>query len=99
MVKARSDLPRHSQIDRIRTELKSFPLLSRNHTLVQRKMSRQAECTSDSASEMSMEAEEQRVTATFEHAELFAEKYEITEKLGEGSNGVVHRCIKRRSGQ
>jgi calcium-dependent protein kinase len=34
LVKACSDLPRRSQMDRIRTELKTFPLLSRNHTLV-----------------------------------------------------------------
>jgi hypothetical protein len=74
-VKASSNLPRRSHIDRIKTELKSFPLLSRNHTLVERRMTRQAECASDSPSEVSMEAEEQRVTATFEHAELFAEKY------------------------
>lgn len=29
---------------------------------------------------------------------MFAEKYEIISKLGEGSDGVVHRCRKKRSG-
>jgi hypothetical protein len=99
LVKARSDLPRLSNIQRIRSELRSFPLLSRNHTLVQRRISQLGESSSDSQSEFSFEPDQQQVEATFEHVELFAEKYEIIEKLGEGSNGVVHRCLKRRSGQ
>ena len=46
-----------------------------------------------------METEEYTLKSNFEHAEIFAEKYEILGKLGEGSDGVVHECIKKKTGK
>lgn len=50
LVKHHSEMPRNSRILQIKNELKGFPLLSRNRTLVEKKMSIQAESLSDSLS-------------------------------------------------
>ena len=31
--------------------------------------------------------------------EVFKQKYELLEKVGEGSDGVVYKCVKKRTGQ
>lgn len=69
--------------------------------MVEKKISMQSEILSETISTdgLSTENDESSVIPTFEHVEIFAQKYEITEKLGQGSNGVVHCCIKKRSGK
>lgn len=87
-------------MNKIRESLKDFSLISQNKRMVQSKLSLHCDSLSESDSQdgFSMEAEDNTRHSSFEHAELFAEKYENIGKLGEGSDGVVHRCIKKRSG-
>lgn len=64
-------------MNKIRESLKDFNLISQNKRMVESKLSLQNDSLSESDSQdgFSMEAEDNTRQSSFEHAELFAEKY------------------------
>ena len=92
---------RHSNINRIKQSLKNIPIISKNTLLVQKKLHLSTDITQENTSNDSINAdnEEETCIPTLQHIELFEEKYELHEKIGEGSNGVVHRCVKKKTGK
>jgi len=74
MTRHASETQRNNNIDRIRRSLRDFPLISRNQTMIQKKLS----ISSDSLSEQSSsenyvtDTEDTSSLSAFEHAEIFA---------------------------
>ena len=92
---------REMKIRSIKQSLKDFALISKNKTMVERKLNHyfDSHSQSDSTEGLSFEGDDNSMPSNFQHAELFAEKYQNIQKLGEGSDGVVYRCIKKKTGK
>ena len=91
---------RKAHLNRIRQSLKSVTLLHQNVDLVKNIKSSNNRVEMEkfnTKSTSSQESTPEKVCV--EKYELFDEKYELCEKLGEGTNGVVRKCRKRQSGE
>ena len=95
-----SKLNRKAHMDRIRSSLKNVPLLHQNVDLVAKSSSSVTPLETPSFNSRLSESPDSSPEKVFvENYELFDEKYELCEKLGEGTNGVVRKCRKRQSGE
>ena len=76
-----------------------MPLLSTNQTMVRSRMNSKSSAFSEEIDTDSSNGDNTEVKSEVFKAELFEQKYELFEKLGEGTSGVVHRCRKRRTSE
>jgi serine/threonine protein kinase len=79
--------------------LRTIPLLSKNHSLVQARLRNPNQGSSNELFSPSHSEGSSADLSENTAAELFEGKYDVLEKLGEGSSGVVHRCRRRSSGE
>jgi hypothetical protein len=98
-----SQAKRKTHMGKIRSSLQAMPFFKNNQLC--------AKSISTETSNISPEIEEQEnaldiimesetdLLGNLCHYQRFAKKYELCEKLGEGSNGVVYRCKKRSTGK
>ena len=89
---------RKAHMNKIRQSLKTTPLLQQNINLTRKRLSeKEPEAANNGSRQSTPDSGNQRVS--LENYEIFEEKYQLLEKLGEGANGVVHKCRKRQTGE
>jgi hypothetical protein len=94
-----SKVSRKANLDRIRNSMQNFGLIKQNQMMAQTKLMEKLErkrVSPDTTEDrQSAGSEPEEIHSDFCRVELFLEKYELLEKMGEGSNGVVNKCRKR----
>lgn len=89
---------RNRTLARIRNSMLSLDVIRKNRTMaVNRLQLNDKNMEGQTKQPESPDTEE--IQSAVNHLQLFEKKYEILEKIGEGSSGVVYRCRKRRNGK
>jgi serine/threonine protein kinase len=83
-------------MNKARSEIARLPIVSKNVTMVHKKMSSLSTAPSgeDSPGRSGPEATRSQQGT---HSDSFGEKYRLGRKLGEGSSGCVHECFNLKS--
>ena len=86
---------RKINMDRIRKSMRNITVISQNQRLTQEVLLKKNQSTPENTPTSCSLSDKEEIESVVEHFELFGEKYELMEKLGEGTNGVVHKCKRR----
>ena len=73
--------------------------MNKNRNLVETRIRQRKLSFNELEDEEENQSKWESVLNKFSISDMFEEKYQILEKLGEGSNGVVYRCSKRTTGE
>jgi hypothetical protein len=92
---------RKANLDRIRLSIKDTPVF-KSYSLLNLKRLEQQQLLSpigkDSDHDSTSTIDDNKDKEGFPNYVVFEEKYELLEKIGEGTHGVVRKCRKRRNG-
>jgi hypothetical protein len=72
-------------------------MISHNQDDLRQRLQEKSGVNKDRSKETQESEDSQRGESDLEVIEVFNKKYEVLNKIGEGSNGVVYRCLKKRN--